>query len=71
MPGLAIARKPIAALLLVDIAWAVDFLAGGGHVHTLPVALFIFVLGAAWRLLRSRAGAWRPDLGTAHLGAPG
>ncbi|MGA2283625.1 MAG: glycosyltransferase 87 family protein [Candidatus Dormibacteria bacterium] len=65
------AAEPIAALLLVDIAWAVDFLAGGGHVHTLPVALFIFVLGAAWRLLRSRAGAWRPDLGTAHLGAPG
>ena len=58
------AAEPIAALLLVDIAWAVDFLAGGGHIHTLPVALLVFVLAATWRLLRSRAGAWRPDLAT-------
>jgi hypothetical protein len=28
------------------------------------VALLVFVLAATWRLLRTRAGVWRPDLGT-------
>jgi hypothetical protein len=45
--------EPIAALLLIDAAWAVDFLAGSGRVHTLPLALLLFLAGATWRLLRS------------------
>ena len=65
------AAEPIAALLLVDAAWAVDFLAGSGRIPVLPVALLLFVLVATWRVLWAGAGRLQPDLAAAGLSAPG